>query len=154
MKISKELDGKIRRFCAKNNLGVLATCSTKNDLLASALYYYFDEKFNLFCVTKVDTSKFKNIKKNPNVAFAVADEPAQLTLQLQGSAAVIKSGTKDFEKALSSIASMANDASGVWTPVIAKLQRGNYVVMKIKPKFLRFADYTQSKEENIFTQVV
>src|SRR5688572_8399977 len=75
---------KVTEFLRSHHMAVLSTVSEDGKPWGSAIIFAHDEDMNFFFMTRSDTFKYKNIEGNPNVAFTVADEEKQVTVQASG----------------------------------------------------------------------
>lgn len=82
--ISKEQARKdALHFLIENSTAVVAT-ATGDQPSASTVYYFADKDFNIFFITKVNTSKYLNISGNAKVAVVVGTGPEHISVQASG----------------------------------------------------------------------
>lgn len=132
----------IHTFLTSRPLGVLATADTTGMPHAAAIYFSVDDEFNMFFMTKKDTTKYTNLKQNPRAMVVVYEALSQSTVQFRGVAEEIE----DVSMAQAAFrgtlhASLQTSDGGI--PPIAKLHAGDYVAYKIKPEYIRMAVYSR-----------
>lgn len=123
--------------------GVLSTSGADGQPHGAVVYYLPESDLSLYFVTKEETQKYKNIQQNKHVAFVVYDEKTQATLQIHGTVEVIN----DMEKKRETIHNMTNSSialSGTLLPPAYKQQAGDYVVLRLIPRAIDLAVYSQS----------
>lgn len=127
-------------------MGVLSTVSKNNKPWGSAIYFYADEDFNFFFVTRAETLKYKNIEKNPQVSLTVADHDTQTTIQVAGtiSRAPVKDTVDIVFKKLASIKPKGNIN---WVPPIIKVHEGDWMILQLTPTHMQFANFKESKTD-------
>ncbi|OGM02207.1 hypothetical protein A3K72_00885 [Candidatus Woesearchaeota archaeon RBG_13_36_6] len=82
-----ELKQKIEQFIKNKNVCVIATCS-ENKPRASTVNYV-PVGFTLYVVTSSKSTKYKNIKENPNISVAI-DNQGRACLQAEGIVKILK----------------------------------------------------------------
>jgi uncharacterized pyridoxamine 5'-phosphate oxidase family protein len=75
-------------FLRENITAVVAT-TFNNEPRASTVYYYVDDAFNFYFVTKRNTSKYMNINLNPRAAIVVGTGPDHISIQGHGKVELI-----------------------------------------------------------------
>lgn len=127
-------------------MGVLSTAGTDGSPWGSATYFVSDENFNLFFVTRANTRKYKNITENPLVAFTVADESSQITVQIAGKISAVP--PEDYmEVVFNKFDKVRPNNNESWAPPISKIHKGNFMPLQLTPTKLIFADYGKFKLE-------
>lgn len=134
----------VLNFLKQNPNGVLATASAQGMPWSSSIYFVTDDDFNFFFITRKKTGKFNNIEENPNVAITVTDHSAQRTVQVSGK--VSRVPTKDIvDVVMKKLSHVKPHGDNKWVPPIVKVHGGDYMVLKITPNFLQYADYKQHR---------
>lgn len=133
-------------FLTQQQMGILSTISEDNKPWGSAVNFVIDDDLNFYFLTRERTYKYKNIETNPEVAFTVADEEAQVTVQLQGT--ISKVPTKDvMDVVYKKLARNRPRGDFYWVPPVIKVREGDYMVLRITPSKLNYADYKQRINE-------
>ena len=78
-----KIKNSILTILENNELLTLSTVNLNSPHVCSA-YYVFDEDFNLYIWTEMDTTHSKNVEKNGNVAVNIADTGQKWGSKLQG----------------------------------------------------------------------
>ena len=125
-------------YLSKRKFLTLATLTQNNEPLTHALAYVNKGPIVYFSTGK-ETRKFKNIQKNPKVAYSVFDLTEHLdearSVQMEGKATVVKDKqeTKEVRKMLKQK-----------FPMMAELTKNpDGIIIKITPKACFFIDYTK-----------
>lgn len=124
-------------FLKQNKIGVLATANAEGAPHGTLVYYVIDNDFNLYFVTKLDTTKAKNIAQNPRVAFVVGTKDEPVTAQLQGKAAHFQGPTE--VKLIDQILAIAHTGNYHWPPIL-QIQAGKPAVFVIEVHRVQFYD--------------
>lgn len=147
---------KAKEFLKNNSHGVLSTVSEDGKPWGSSIYFATDEDLNFFFITRVNTHKYQNIAKNHNVSLVISDNETQKTVQVAGK--VSKVPAKDIVSVvMKKLAHVKPKSDNKWVPPIVKVNGGDYMVLKITPTRLQYADYQQIKSnihDNFIEQVI
>jgi len=108
----------IRKWLKEHQYCVIAT-SSKDKPWAATVNYTVDDDLNIYISTNPNSLKFKNLSNNPNVCLVIDNQTREGTLQIQGTAEILKS------------------------------EKGSEPNLKIKPKFLIFKNKDNSGKMNI-----
>jgi len=84
----------IGKWLKDHKYAVLAT-SYKDKPWAATVDYTTDDDLNIYIRTKEDSTKYRNLKKNPSVSLVIDSQTKEGTLQVQGEAKTIKTKTKN-----------------------------------------------------------
>ncbi len=142
----------IIRFLESNEskLGALSTIGDDAPQVAF-VYFAVDKDLNIYFLTKADTGKYKNIMKNPMVAFAVASENPAGTVQLKGKAEVVTDA--DLQRDLfPKIIEHAKSRTG-FPPIEQYSKTGEAMFFKVTPTWARFFDFEVEDKTQIFHEV-
>lgn len=134
---------------------VLSTVSPDGKPHAAIIYFIPDEALNCYFITKSDTRKSQNLEKNAQAALTIIDTGSAKTIQATGKVEEIE-GSEMYRKIIEKISEENAKNNGFfWPPPLSKLDsRGDLILYKFTPDWLRFADFNESTEENIFYDVI
>jgi uncharacterized pyridoxamine 5'-phosphate oxidase family protein len=132
----------------------VATVSADGTPSIAPIFFILDDDFSLYFVTKTDTQKFKNISACPDVAFCITEDKEMRTLQGRGTAHTLLDNA-EVGSALARLIG-AGERFGPWLPPIAKIEAGQYAMVKITPSWLRFADFSAEHDgtKEYFEEIV
>jgi general stress protein 26 len=135
----------------------IAVLSTTSDAKPHAAVIYFvpDEDLNFYFITKSDTKKSQNLEKNNNAALTIVDPHSPKTIQATGTVEELEESEK-YKKIMDKIAEENAKGNGFyWPPPLSKLDsKGDLVLYKFQPDWLRYADFTKSTKESIFYDII
>lgn len=134
-----EVKRKAFKFLNEHSLASIATVADNGQPHVANVYYVIDEKLNVYCVTRTETSKFQNIKNNPRVALVVTDEETVETVQFLGVAEVVKDETQASDILQKLWKTTLNSQS--WPAPIVKLSSGDLTLIRIKPTELKLGNF-------------
>ena len=127
-------------------MGVLSTAGKDGTPWGSAVYFFADDDFNIFFVTRADTRTYKNIEENSLVALTVADETRQTTVQIAG--AISKVPPQDYMDVMfHKLVKIRPSNDESWTPPPNKIHKGNFMPLQLTPTKLQFADFGHFKTD-------
>lgn len=132
---------KVHEFLRQHPMGVLSTVSSEGQPWGAAIYYVADDEFNFYFVTKAGTIKYHNLAGNPAAALTVADSDTQTTVQASGR--VSKLPTEEYMNVVYGDLAKVSPLA----PPIEKLDRGDYMPLKLTPSRLHYADYQRSRND-------
>jgi general stress protein 26 len=135
---------KVHQFLKHHPMGVLATADIHGSPWGAAIYFFADENFNIFFVTRADTRKYKNIEENARVVLTVVDEPTQTSVQIAGT--VTKVPPQDYmDVVFHKLEKIRPSHDASWTSPPTKIHKGNFMPLRILPTTLLYADYSKFK---------
>jgi uncharacterized pyridoxamine 5'-phosphate oxidase family protein len=140
-------------FLKQNKSAVISTVNLENMPEGALIYYGVDKDFNFYFVTGDKTRKYANIKRNPKAALTISDEYMLTTIQIEGSVEEVHSVKKNSNsvKLLTEVLSptIRETIAHIWDPIppILKMENGKIVIFKIKPYWLRYANFSESDEK-------
>ena len=137
---------KAKDFLNTHHLGVLSTVSDSNEPWGSAIYFALDDDLNCYFVTREDTRKFHNIDEQPLVAMTVVDETEQTTVQLQGKISKVPAADI-MEVVFHKLENLKPKGAKNWQPPVLKVHKGDYMVLRITPSKMQYANYRQEKTD-------
>ncbi len=135
-------------FLRENVTAVVAT-SFNDEPRASTIYYYMDDAFNFYFITKRNTSKYINIEMNPRAALVIGMGPEHITVQARGKAELI-TDDQEREKIVNSLMEIhAREHIKTW-PIeeLEKFKDRNRVVFKISPTQVLFMNLDSTAYPN------
>lgn len=133
---------KVHEFLKKRHMAVLSTVSKDNQPWGSAIYFVADEEFNFFFVTRADTFKYQNLEAKPYAALTVADEATQTTVQASGKISKVPADEM-LDIALNKLEKARPKGDINWVPPIYKVHKGDYMVLRLTPDKLQYANYSK-----------
>lgn len=83
-------------FLKQHIIAVVATTDEDHQPNAATVLYHIDDNMNLFFMTRKQTRKYKNIKRNGRIAVVVGTGDGQGTIQAEGEAEVLENGLEAF----------------------------------------------------------
>lgn len=134
-----------------SRLGVVSTVGEDGSPESAVVYFYSDKELNIYFMTQTDNRKYKDIMRNPNVAFTVFSEEPPRTLQIKGRAEPI-ADQKEREECLNHLKSLATKVNPL--PPISQIKelhnKSDVAVVKITPSWTRLGDFDIYREHNMF----
>lgn len=127
-------------------MGVVSTVDDSGKPWGAAVYFIADDDFNIYFVTRAETTKYQNAKHGRVAAFTVADRASQTTVQLTGEVSEVSADdymNNLFEKFME----LRHKDDHNWSPPINKVHAGNYMPLCIKPTRLQYANYGQHSSD-------
>lgn len=131
---------KAHNFLMSHDIASLATLTVSGMIQVAVVYYATDKNSNIYVVTKVNTSKAKNILAHSQVGIMVYDASSMQTIQIEGIASV-ESDPKICKKIYDTILRPRFQGSHTEMPPIMYLPAGEYEVIVIKPVKYKLSDY-------------
>jgi general stress protein 26 len=140
--ISSESSQRIYGFLQTHPIGVLATVDPNGNPHATVIYFAINDKFEIGFVTKVETKKHDNIKRNNHVQLVSYEASSQATVQITGMAEDISDSPEASDIFTNTLrTSIQTSEAGI--PPISKLLAGNYVVYRLRVKQIRMAIFAR-----------
>ena len=68
----------VKEIITKNSFMTLATSDTEGNVWAAPMTFAFDDDFNIYFHSALDSTHIKNIMENPEVSYAIFDSVQQL----------------------------------------------------------------------------
>ncbi|MDH5533772.1 MAG: pyridoxamine 5'-phosphate oxidase family protein [Candidatus Pacebacteria bacterium] len=137
------------------SVSIMVLAATNDDRpLSTVLLFAVDDDFNFYFATKSETYKAKAITKNPKVSFSVWQHK-QMLVQIDGEAKPLEN-EEAINKAVEDIAHATENIKDFWPPILRVRGKGDYVVFKIKPSWIRAMDIsidTIKESETSFTEI-
>lgn len=123
------------------DIAVLSTINSENAPHASVVHFVTDKDDNYYVLTKKETNKIKNIQHDNRVALAIHDEHS-LKVTIVHGVAELNKNKAIFQEVYEHIMQIRHYKEGAKLPPIAKINAGEYVVLKIIPKDTILSDYS------------
>jgi general stress protein 26 len=139
-------------FLMSQKVGVLSTIADGKPHGAH-VNYVVDENLDIYFITPIGSGKQKHISSNKNVAFTVGTAKPPKTVQVEGEAEAVT----DDATIKAVVAQYVDDSTeNNKNPVpLGKLDKPDGVIMyRIRPLWLKWSDFTDSKEKGKKTSVV
>jgi len=143
-------------FLQEHPLGTLATINKTGTPELAAIYFFTENDFSCFFVTKVETRKFKNSLEQPMATLLSFDEDTIASIEIQGQVEII-TDTADITRIIQKFQELALlRKRGYWIPPVSQLDAGQYVVCKLVPQHILFNTYVSDSEDSpaVYSQVV
>jgi len=80
----------VYRYLQPLAIAVLSTVNPKQHPYAALIYFIVDNDLNFYYLTKSDTNKSHNLKKNHHAALTIIDPLSPKTIQTTGSASEVE----------------------------------------------------------------
>jgi uncharacterized pyridoxamine 5'-phosphate oxidase family protein len=132
------------QFIKKNTVAVVATTSSEGNPNAAMVNYVIDSIGNLYFITRKNSQKYKNLKKNPSVAVVIGSENTLECIQIEGKSMDIND--EKFEKEIKSEFSIRAKLQDIYlseTNPFHQIKGVNFALFKIIPEWVRFVDYKE-----------
>ena len=145
-KISKK---DVYLFLKQNKSALISTINLENAPEGATIYYGVDKNFNFYFITSDKTRKYANLKRNPKAALTISDDYRLTTVQLEGvveevhSVKINSNSIKLLTEALTP--TIRQTIAHIWDPIppIMKMENGRIVIFKLKPYWLRWANFNE-----------
>lgn len=134
----------------EQHLGVVSTAGEDGKVESAVVYFTFDKDLNIYFLTRTGSRKYKNILKNPSVAFIAYSEYPPQTLQLEGIASDIND-PKEQGKIFTDLMTLAKNHSYA-EPPIGQMMESELAVMKITPSWARFGNFNFSETKDTWNE--
>lgn len=138
-------------FLKAHDLGALATVAENGDPRVRLLYYVTDDACNLYFMTLAHTRKSTEIRTDGRAAFTVASDDASHTLQIEGVFEEM-TDTATFGPVLVELTKHLFPDDHAPAP-ITKFGTDTPVLFKLKPTWIRWADFTKEPGE-VFSEIL
>lgn len=131
------------------DLGVVSTMGGYGQPQAASLYFIFDSALNIYFITRESSRKYKNIKRNPRVAFVVSSENPPQTVQLEGEAQEV-TDPHEMTEYFTKLVTMASEKNVM--PPVSQIEDGRMIFMKIVTDWARSGNFETLKEGDKFVE--
>lgn len=133
-----ERNRRIYNFLQEHPIGVLATIDPNGNPHAVVVYFSVDKDFTLSFITKRETKKHDNLKRNNRTMIVTYEPNTQTTVQVTGIANEV-SGISETARIFSNTIKSSKETSEAGIPPISKLNAGQYVAYHLRPLQIRMA---------------
>lgn len=137
---------KITELLNRHHIGILATASSDGTPHAATIYFFADDDFNIFFITKDKTTKQQNLAQNPKAALAIFEASTQTTLQISGTVTKIQD-LEQHHEIYRRVAGITLQTTYKETPPFSKLDAGSEIAYCLKPDRVRLAQYMQTQQQ-------
>lgn len=145
------LRAQARRFIGENPAAALATSDLAGMPHVATVYCVAHEDLSLYCSTRVEGRKFKNMTERPQVAVAFTNEARLCTIQLTGSAERIENIRLEQEILHQLMTIRYHDP--YWPiPSMQLFERGvtnELAILKITPLEMTYANFENPTLHNV-----
>jgi nitroimidazol reductase NimA-like FMN-containing flavoprotein (pyridoxamine 5'-phosphate oxidase superfamily) len=133
------------KFLRENTTAVVAT-SFNDEPRASTVYYFMDDDFNFYFVTKRNTSKYIHAEANPRAAIVVGTGPEHITIQAFGKVELLVEDDQR-EKVLGHLMEIREREHITLWPIeeLENFKDRNKVIFKISPAQVLFMNLDSKK---------
>jgi general stress protein 26 len=137
---------KIYNFLSESPVCVLSTVNDDGTPYSTTIYIYPADDLSVYFLSKSETKKIENIKKNDAVMLVSYDAKSQTNIQVSGKATEVKDESSSKE-IFAKIIEATKKVSGADIPPVSKLFAGYYVVYKVEPRFINYSVYNSDDLE-------
>lgn len=131
------------------SVGVLSTMGGYGQPQAASMYFIFDSALNIFFITRESSRKYKNIKRNPRVAFVVSTENPPATIQFEGEAQEV-TDPHEVNEYFTRLVALASEKNAI--PPVSQIDDGKMMFMKIATDWARSGNFETLKEGDRFVE--
>lgn len=131
----------IGTFIKNHTQAVLATIDHDNQPHTSVIFYTVNSKDELLFITKSQTTKYENLKKNSKAAITIVDKDKPIAASIVGNAVEV-SDVMERDKIMQEIFKVSYGQLKDYAPII-KVHKGSFIVLKFIPTQAKMSDYTQ-----------
>jgi len=129
-------------FLRANPVGVLSTVDPNGEPHGVVIYFTINREFDVFFLTRNETKKYDNLKRNDHLMLTVFEPHNQTTVQIIGKA-IEMTGSSEINGIAGGIFGISAKNNDAGLPPIAKLRAGSFVAFKIAPVQVRMAVYSR-----------
>lgn len=128
----------LKECLESTNYCCIATVDPKG-VWANPVYFAYDEKFNLYFISQMDSRHMQNLKKDPRISVAIYKTEQKgdvLGIQLQGNAKIILDDEKEIQHAFD----MYYGRAGKGPDVQNYINNPTWLYVKITPEHIYYFD--------------
>ena len=147
------------KFLSAHRAATLATVNAKKKPDAATVFYIVDKDLTIYFMTRIESRKFHNLKKQSIVSMVITDEETMETIQLTGAAERIEN-LKEEGGALTKLWT-ADYKNPTWPgPAVKLFESGHSVqlaVVKVVPHEMTYAIFEKQdkgKYGSFFEKVI
>jgi nitroimidazol reductase NimA-like FMN-containing flavoprotein (pyridoxamine 5'-phosphate oxidase superfamily) len=131
------------------SVGVIGTMGGYGQPQVASLYFISDSALNIYFIARESSRKYKNIKRNPRVAFVVSSENPPQTVQIEGEAQEVSDPHEENEY-FTKLVALASEKNVI--PPVSQMEDGRMVFMKIVTDWARSGNFETLKEGDRFVE--
>ena len=136
----------VLKWIQSQPVATLATVSFAGMPQLATVYTDIDDNYYCYLVTRQDTRKYENLRHTKAVSLSWFDASRLVTCEISGEAHVVRSG-KEVSAIITRLQKMIlEQKSGYWIPPVGQINGGDYVVLRVIPDLVRYADYSSTAE--------
>ena len=132
----------------KENITAVVATSRHGEPRASTVYYYMDDYFNFYFITKQNSGKYASIQleMNAKAAIVVGTGPEYITVQAHGTAELVADDA-ERDRILGTFAAIRNRSHITAPPIdmMENLKDGEKIVFKLVPDQILFMNMNSTK---------
>lgn len=147
----KAIKQEVLAYLRANFIAVLATCRPDGHPHASTVYFWIDDDWKVFFMTRRSTRKFADIQVNPRIAMVVGAEFSPHTVQMQGTAVWLQEPEymRDFLERMLAHKNIDHLYHGDFLPKnpFPQLKGEDYAMFRVDIDWLRWMDLSDDRKE-------
>ncbi len=128
----------MEKFVKENGTAVLATVDGEQPNTSTIFYVY--KKGSIEFITKTETAKFNNLRKNSLAAITITSVDNQITVNMTGSVVQINNSS-EYDEIVKEISKLSYEKLKDLAPIV-KLKKGSFAAFKFIPKEGKMMDYS------------
>lgn len=131
------------QFLRSHDVAALATITDGTKVHATTIFYYVEDDFKFYFLTRNATLKYSNLNTHGVVGLVVTDPVTLQTVQVEGTAKEVdyaKEYAPTIKKYTDNLA--ANNRQWANIPLNHMPDAGYYALIQITPTWLRWTDFT------------
>jgi nitroimidazol reductase NimA-like FMN-containing flavoprotein (pyridoxamine 5'-phosphate oxidase superfamily) len=151
-KVFSERKQRFYDFLKANPVGVLSTVTPDGSPYGVVIYFDTNESFVLSFITRAQTRKHDNLRRNNHIMLTVFEPKTQAVVQVTGVAEEIEDNYA-VNGVAEAVLIASRKISKAGFPPVAKLEAGPFVGYRILPTQVRMAIYSSADigdKRNIF----
>lgn len=141
-------------YLGMQRVAVLSTHAQDNTIDAAAVFFLADKDLHFYFTTKVGTRKYQNMATNPQVTLTIPSDIELKTIELKGTASIL-TNPKEITDHITMLINKNRYENSPWSPPIAKLDAGPFVIVKVTPSWLRYGVFQNEEPAGeYFKQII
>lgn len=140
------------QFLKSHDIAALATIREGN-AHATTIFYYVEDDLKFYFLTRDETFKFANLKKDARIGLVITDPTTLQTVQVEGIAREADY-TREAAGTMEKYSLTLQKNGHLWEkiPLNHMPSTGYYVFVQINPTWIRWTDYTDLAHKVKFEQ--
>jgi uncharacterized pyridoxamine 5'-phosphate oxidase family protein len=143
-----EMKVQIESFLKNHDLAVVSTVAHDKKPEAATVGYLYENDIFYF-ITRANSRKAQNLEHNQRIAAVIGTTAGPNTVQLEGEAFVLKSGTREFNDLLVKFAGL----KVLYYGPFLKMEGIDFVIVTVKVDWLRWLDVNDLTNKEEFYQL-